>query len=107
VSQTGLLEQRSATGTGRATLLWLAVPVTVLLAVLGLYFNANNGTPDAMVVGDFAILVAAALAGRSCAHAARRGGVNARAWTLMAVAAYVWAAGMLIWSYFGLAYNHA
>jgi PAS domain S-box-containing protein len=79
----------------------------VLLAVLGLYFNANNGTPDAMVVGDFAIFLAAALAGRSCAHAARRGGVNARAWTLMAVAAYVWAAGMLIWTYFGLAYNHA
>jgi hypothetical protein len=36
----------------------------VLLAVLGLYFNANNGTPDAMVVGDFAIFLAAALAGR-------------------------------------------
>ena len=107
MSQTGLLEQRSAAGTGRATLLWLVGPVVVVLTVLGLFFNANNGTPDAMVVGDFAIFLAAALAGRSCAHAARRGGGNARAWTLMAVAAYVWAAGMLIWTYFGLAYNHA
>ena len=107
MSQTGLLEQRSATGTGRATLLWLVVPAVVVLAALGLFFNANNGTADAMVVGDFAILLAAVLAGRSCAHAARRGGVNARAWTLMAVAAYVWAAGMVIWTYFGLAYNHA
>lgn len=107
MSQTGLLEQRPATGTGWARLLWFVVPAVVVLAVLGVFFTANNGTPAAMVAGDFAILVAALLAGRSCAHAARLGGVNARAWTLMAVATYVWAAGMAVWTYFGLAFNHA
>lgn len=106
MSQTGLLEQRSATGRSRAKLAWLIVPAVVVLAVLGLYFAANNGTPTAIVAGDLSILAAAILAGRSCAHVARRGGVNARAWTLMSVAAYVWAAGMLVWTYFGLANNH-
>lgn len=106
MSQTGLLEQRSANGMGTARLLWIVVPAVVVLAVLGLFFSANNGTPTAIVAGDLSILVAAILAGRSCAHAARRGGVNARAWTLMSVAAYVWAAGMLVWTYFGLANNH-
>ncbi|TAP44665.1 PAS domain-containing hybrid sensor histidine kinase/response regulator [Arthrobacter sp. S39] len=71
-----------------------------------MYFAANSGTPPALVAGDFCILLAAMLAGRSCAAAARRGGVNARAWTMMSVAAYVWAAGMLVWTYYGLANNH-
>ncbi|QHK22476.1 response regulator [Pseudarthrobacter psychrotolerans] len=60
-----------------------------------------------MVAGDFSILVAALLAGFSCGRAALRGGVNARAWTLMSVAAYVWAAGQAIWTYFGLTNDHA
>ena len=106
MSQTGLLEQRPATGTRKATLVWLIALGAVVLAVLGLYFAANSGTPPALVAGDFSILLAAMLAGRSCAAAARRGGVNARAWTLMSVAAYVWAAGMLVWTYYGLANNH-
>ena len=106
MSQTGLLEQRPATGTRKATLVWLIVLGAVVLAVLGLFFAANSGTPPALVAGDFSILLAAMLAGRSCAAAARRGGVNARAWTLMSVAAYVWAAGMLVWTYYGLANNH-
>ncbi|WP_207307718.1 response regulator [Arthrobacter sp. S39] len=106
MSQTGLLEQRPATGTRTATLVWLIASGAVVLAVLGLYFAANSGTPPALVAGDFCILLAAMLAGRSCAAAARRGGVNARAWTMMSVAAYVWAAGMLVWTYYGLANNH-
>ncbi|HYH76904.1 MAG TPA: hypothetical protein VD841_05315, partial [Arthrobacter sp.] len=107
MSQTGLLEQRSATGPGRTRLLWFVVPGVVVLAALGLFFTANNGTAAAMVVGDFAILLAALLAASSCALAARRGGANARAWALMAVAASIWTAGMAVWTYFGLAYNHA
>lgn len=106
MSQTGLLEHRPAAGRSTAKLGWLIALGAVVMAVLGLYFAANSGTPAAIVAGDFSILVAAILAGRSCAHTARRGGVNARAWTLMSVAAYVWAAGMLVWTYFGLANNH-
>ncbi|RAX44323.1 hybrid sensor histidine kinase/response regulator [Arthrobacter sp. AQ5-06] len=86
---------------------WLIALGAVVLGVLGAFFAANTGTPAAMVAGDFAILVAALLAGFSCARAARFGGVNARAWTLMSAAAYVWAAGQAMWTYFGLANNHA
>ncbi|MDR6415482.1 response regulator [Pseudarthrobacter sulfonivorans] len=107
MSQTGLLEQRSATVGSKATWVWLTALAVVVLGLFGLFLAANSGTPAAMVAGDFSILVAAALAGRSCARAARRGGVNARAWTLMAFAAYVWGAGMAVWTYFGLANNHA
>ncbi|WP_240484318.1 response regulator [Pseudarthrobacter sulfonivorans] len=106
MSQNGLLEQRPAISTSTARLGWLIALGAVVLGVLGLYFAANSGTPTALVAGDFAILGAAVLAGRSCAHAAWRGGVNARAWTLMSVAAFVWAAGMAAWTYFGLANNH-
>ena len=106
MSQTGLLEKRPAVSRSTARLGWLIALGAVVLGVLGLYFAANSGTPTAVVVGDFAVLIAAVLAGRSCASAAWRHGVNARAWTLMSVAAYVWAAGMLVWTYFGLANNH-
>ncbi|WP_332762270.1 response regulator [Pseudarthrobacter sp.] len=106
MSQSGLLELRPAISGSTARLGWLIALGAVVLGVLGVYFTANSGTPTAVVAGDFAILIAAVLAGRSCAHAAWRGGVNARAWTLMSVAAYVWAAGMAVWTYFGLANDH-
>ncbi|MHA7289169.1 PAS domain-containing hybrid sensor histidine kinase/response regulator [Arthrobacter sp. MDT3-24] len=106
MSQTGLLEKRPAISRSTARLGWLIALGAVVLGVLGVYFAANSGTPTALVAGDFAILLSAALAGRSCAHVARRGGVNARAWTLMSVAAYVWAAGQAVWTYYGLANNH-
>jgi two-component system sensor histidine kinase/response regulator len=110
VSQTGLLaprpEQRPTIGSSKATLGWLILLTAVVLAVLGLYLAANSGTPPALVAGDFSILVAALLAGASCSRAALRGGVNARAWAFMAAAAYVWAAGMAVYTFYGLAYNH-
>ncbi|MET3163809.1 UNVERIFIED_ORG: PAS domain S-box-containing protein [Arthrobacter sp. UYEF10] len=106
MSQTGLLEKRSAISRSTARLGWLIVLGAVVLGVLGLYFAANSGTSMAVVAGDFAILLAAMLAGRSCARAARLGGVNARAWTLMSVAAYIWAGGQAVWTYFGLANDH-
>ena len=106
MSQTGLLAQESATATGKARLLWLVVAATVVVAALGLFFAANSGTPAAILTGDLSILVAALLAGFSCGRAALRGGVNARAWWFMSAAAYVWAAGMAVWTYFGLTNNH-
>ncbi|MCO4254600.1 hybrid sensor histidine kinase/response regulator [Pseudarthrobacter cellobiosi] len=107
MSQNGLLEQRPATVRSTAALGWLVVPAAVVVGVLGLFFAANSGTPAAMVAGDFSILAAAVLAGHSCGRAALRGGVNARAWTLMSVAAYVWAAGQAVWTYYGLTNDHA
>ncbi len=106
MSQTGLLEQRPAIGSSKAPLGWLILLATVVVAALGLYFTANSGTTPALVAGDFSILLAALLAGASCGRAALRGGVNARAWGFMAAAAFIWAAGMALWTYYGLAYDH-
>jgi two-component system sensor histidine kinase/response regulator len=106
VSQTGLLEQRPAIRSSKASLGWLILLATVVVAALGLYFTANSGTTPALVAGDFSILCAALLAGASCGRAALRGGVNARAWGFMAAAAFIWAAGMALWTYYGLAYDH-
>ncbi|BAS07819.1 hypothetical protein AHiyo4_12410 [Arthrobacter sp. Hiyo4] len=76
MSQTGLLEQRPAAGTRTATLVWLIALGAVVLAILGVFFAANNGTPAAVVAGDFSILLAAILAGRSCARVAAKAGLT-------------------------------
>jgi PAS domain S-box-containing protein len=106
VSQTGLLEQRPAVDSSKAPLGWLILPVAVAVAALGLYLAANSGTTPALVAGDFSILVSSLVAGTSCALAALRGGVNARAWAFMSAAAFIWAAGMALYAFYGLAYNH-
>ncbi|WP_426989958.1 response regulator [Pseudarthrobacter sp. Y6] len=106
MSQTGLLEKRPAVSRSTAGLGWLIALGAVVLGVLGAFFAANTGTPAAMVAGDSATTVAALLAGFSCARAARFGGVNARAWTLMSAATYFWAAGMALWTYYGLTNDH-
>ena len=84
----------------------LGLLAAAALAALALYFAANSGTPHALVTGDVLILAASLLAGASCARAARLGGVNARAWTFMSIAVFVWAAGMAVYAYYGLAFNH-
>lgn len=105
MSQADLLEQSPATG-NRSRLGLIALLAAAGLAALALYFAANSGTSHALVTGDFLILAASLLAGASCARAARLGGVNARAWTFMSIAVFVWAAGMAVYAYYGLAFNH-
>ncbi|MCU1568232.1 MAG: hybrid sensor histidine kinase/response regulator, partial [Pseudarthrobacter sp.] len=105
MSQTGLLQHRPAGSSNTLPVTLLAVLTAVVLAALGLFFAANSGTPAALVTGDFVILAASLLAGTSCGRAARRGGANARAWTFMAAAAFIWAAGMAVYAFYGLANN--
>lgn len=104
MSQNGLLELQRPAGRSRSRLAWLAGCAVLLLAALALYFVWNNGTAAARVTGDFLILAAAVVAGISCSRAGRRG-ENARAWSLLAVAAFTWAAGQALWTYFRLANN--
>ncbi|WP_455833650.1 response regulator [Pseudarthrobacter siccitolerans] len=106
MSQTGLQQHRPAGSSTTLPVKWLAVLTAIVLAALGLFFAANSGTPAALVTGDFTILAASLLAGASCTRAARRGGANARAWTFMAAAAFIWAAGMAVYAFYGLANNH-
>ncbi|HEY8699551.1 MAG TPA: response regulator [Arthrobacter sp.] len=106
MSQTGLLEQRPAAGSSKAPLGRLILLAGAVVAALGVYFAANSGTTPAVVAGDVAILVSALLAGTSCARAALQGGENARAWAFMATAAFIWASGQALWTYYGLAYDH-
>ncbi|MFD5277127.1 response regulator [Pseudarthrobacter sp. NPDC058362] len=100
-------EGRAWPAAGRGRILVPATLTAAVLTALGIFFAANNGSAPALVMGDFLILAASLLAGASCAKAARRGGPNARAWALMAVAVFWWAAGMAVYAYYGLAYNHA
>ena len=106
MSQIGLLQRRHS-GSGHT--IGFARPALFTLAAmagLGLYFTANNGTPAALVTGDFLILAASLLAGASCTRAALRGGPNTRAWAFMAAAAFIWAAGMAVYTFYGLTNNH-
>lgn len=105
MSQNGRLELPRPLGRSRSRLPWLAGCAVVLLAALALYFVWNNGTAAARVTGDFLILAAAVVAGISCSWAGRRG-ENARAWSLLGLAAFTWAAGQAVWTYFGLANNN-
>ncbi|WP_285244673.1 response regulator [Pseudarthrobacter sp. fls2-241-R2A-127] len=105
MSQNDLLESRRPIGGRMARLAWLVGFTALVLAALALYFVWNNGTEPARVTGDFFILAAALVAGISCSGAARRG-ENARAWSLLAAAAFTWAAGQAIWTLFGLTNNN-
>ena len=105
MSQNGLLDPRRRIGGRTARLAWLVVSAALFLGLLALYFSWNNGTAQARVTGDFLILAAALTAGISCNRAAGRGD-NARAWSLLAVAAFTWAAGQGIWTFFGLTNNN-
>lgn len=106
MSQTGLLKRRSAGGSSRAPLKWPALSTAAALVALGLFLAVNSGSPAALVTGDFLVLAASLLAGASCTRAALRGGVNASAWTFVAIAAFMWAAGMALYAFYGLANNH-
>ncbi|MBT2530917.1 response regulator [Arthrobacter sp. ISL-48] len=106
MSQTGLVEQRHAIGSSKAPLGWLILLGAVVVAALGLFFAANSGTTPALVTSDFSVLVSVLLAGASCARAALRNGGDARAWAFMSGAAFTWAAGQSVWTFYGLAYDH-
>jgi len=60
----------------------------------------------ALTVGDLSEFAAALLAVVSCAVAARRGGADSRAWTVMAGAFGVWAAAAALYAWYGLARDH-
>lgn len=106
MSQTGLLQHRSAGSRNKGPAKWMAGLTVIGLAALGLFLAVNSGSPAALETGDFVILAASLLAGVSCARAAGRADANARAWTFMSAAAFIWAAGMALYAYFGLANNH-
>ena len=60
----------------------------------------------AQTVGDFSQLGAALLAVAGCVGAARRGGPDRRAWTVLASAVGVWATAMTLWAWYGLTRDH-
>jgi len=105
MSQKSLLEPRRPAGRSTARLLGIIGCAVALLAVLAVFFVWNNGTAQARVTGDCLILAASLVAGISCSVAARSG-ENARAWYLLAVAAFAWAAGQAMWTFFGLTNNN-
>ena len=60
----------------------------------------------AQTVGDVGILGSVLSATVACTLAARRGGPMARGWTALAVAAGIWSAGHLLWTWYGVSRDH-
>jgi PAS domain S-box-containing protein len=82
----------------------VAAAITVALVVL---LQLLSGSAVAQDVGDSADMMAALIAGLACVRAARRGGVEARGWALLAVGMLVWAAAGALWAYYGLTRAHS
>ena len=57
-------------------------------------------------IGDLSQLAATLLAAAGCVAAARRGGPERRAWTVLASAVGVWAMAMTLWTWYGLTLDH-
>jgi two-component system sensor histidine kinase/response regulator len=102
----GLLKHRPPIGSRKVRLGWLILATAVVVAVLGAYLSANSGTSAAQAAGDFSVLLAALAAAASCGLAALSRGKNSRAWAFMALAAFIWAVGMGIWTFYGLTRDH-
>jgi two-component system, sensor histidine kinase and response regulator len=102
----GLLKHRPPIGSRKVRLGWLILVTAVVVAAVGAYLGANSGTSAALVVGDFSVLLAALVAAASCGRAGLSRGKNSRAWAFMALAAFVWAVGMGIWTFYGLTRDH-
>lgn len=103
----GLLKHRAPIGSRKVRLGWPILVTAVVVAALGVYLGANSGTSAALAVGDFTILLAALVAAASCGRAALNRGMHSRAWTFMALAAFIWAVGMGIWTFYGLTRDHS
>lgn len=92
---------------GRARFAWLSAgSAAVFVAVLGMVLGADSGSPSSQGVGNVCILLAALIAAVSCANAARTRPEQSRAWLFLTIAALVYAAGMSIWTYYGITLNH-
>ncbi|MHA7221257.1 hybrid sensor histidine kinase/response regulator [Arthrobacter sp. RHLT1-20] len=85
---------------------WLIAAACTAVAALAGFLAANAGTPLALTVANFAVLLAALVAVASCASAARRPGENARGWRFMTAATSLWATGQAVWTFFGLTQNN-
>ena len=94
---------RRIAGTARR----LSVGGAALIAVVAVYMACFGGTSTAQTIGDVLLFCAAATAAVSCAWAARRADEERRAWTMLAVAASVWALAQIVWTVYGVARNHA
>lgn len=85
---------------------YAAVAGAVATIGIALYLSSGTGGAFEQGFGDVAILVAALLAVLACARAAKRPGPDARGWALLALAAAVWAAGQVLWTFYGFVDNH-
>ncbi len=79
-----------------------------LVAVVGLTFVVFSRPRSEMSqsAGDLSQLAAALVAVAGCLRAARRDGPDRLAWAVLASALGIWAAGMALWSWYGLTRNH-
>jgi diguanylate cyclase (GGDEF)-like protein/PAS domain S-box-containing protein len=88
-------------------IVWVIAGV-VLAGLVGLSIVVFSQPRSALAqtVGDLTQLTAALLAVAGCVKAARRGGPDRLAWATLASAVGVWAAGLALWTWFGLTRSH-
>ncbi len=85
---------------------WLIMGAVGLVVAVGAYVWRYSGSPSAQTLGDLSELFAAVVAAVSCAGAAYKASEERRAWTMLALAATVWALGMAAYAWYGITRDH-
>ena len=97
------LQRRSWAGVAGVAVLGLAA-----IGAITLYLKSHDHSDgSSQTIGNLAILAAGLFGAACCALAARRRTAASRAWTLLAVATGLWAAGMAVYTFYGLSRDHA
>lgn len=82
-----------------------AVGSVVVLLVLAGYLTVAGGSPAAGLVGDVAFTSASGLASLACLRTSRRDRAGARGWSLIGLAAGLYAVAGAIWTLYGVTRN--
>lgn len=85
---------------------WACAGGIGLVLAVGAYVWRYSGTPSAQTLGNFSQLFAVVIAAVSCAAAARKASDERPAWTMLALAATVWATGMALYAMYGVTRDH-
>ena len=106
----GAPERPSSPTSDREQPSWLfpaAIGAAVLVTVgVAAVLRVGSVTPTTQNVGNLGQLLASLVAAGACWRAARRGGPERRAWTLLSVSMLMWSTAALIWFSYGVTRDH-
>ena len=102
-----LVWRRGESMTAKSRFELAAVASCGAVTVFAAFLWATSGTPLAKRTSDVVVAVGAFVAAWTCARASRRGRPDSRGWRLIAVGAFVWFGGMVIWAIYGVTRDFA